>query len=249
MVYCEHKETIWERTMKNIRESITKIIPEYSLIPVIFAFVFNSAVYAGSKMIAGNWHHYNIETKVDQMIPFLPQSILIYLGCYIFWIVNYILIARQDKKSAYAFFAGDIFSRCICFAFYLLLPTTNTRPVITGTGFFDQAMTWLYTIDTADNLFPSIHCLVSWFCYIGIRDRKEIPLWYRRVSCFLAVLVFISTLTTKQHVIVDVFAGVLLAEICFRIGKHTGIAAVYTFLMDKVNAFVFGGKEKAEDAD
>ena len=32
-------------------------------------------------------------------------------------------------------------------------------------------MRFLYQVDAADNLFPSIHCLTSWFCYIGIRGR------------------------------------------------------------------------------
>ena len=34
-------------------------------------------------------------------------------------------------------------------------------------------------------------------------------------SAVIAVSVFCATLTTKQHVIVDVFAGVALAELCW----------------------------------
>lgn len=40
-------------------------------------------------------------------------------------------------------------------------------------------MRFVYAVDAADNLFPSIHCLVSWFCYIGLRGRRDIPVWYR----------------------------------------------------------------------
>ena len=94
----------------------------------------------------------------------------------------------------YQFFTGDFISRCICLGFFLLYPTTNTRPVITDGGLWNQLALWLYSIDAADNLFPSIHCLVSWFCYLGIRGRKEIPVWYQRVSAVLAILVFVSTL-------------------------------------------------------
>lgn len=85
--------------MKQIKSWITSIVPEYGLIPVVFAFAFNTAVYTGTQIIAGSWPHHNIESRLDGMIPFIPQTILIYLGCYIFWIANYILIARQDKKS------------------------------------------------------------------------------------------------------------------------------------------------------
>ena len=178
-------------------------------------------------MIAGGWYHHNIETGVDRSIPFVPEFLVIYFGCYVFWAVNYILIARQDRRSVYQFFTGDFISRCVCLVSFLAFPTTNTRPLITGSGLWNQAALWLYSIDAADNLFPSIHCLVSWFCYLGIRGRKEIPRWYQSVSMVIAILVFASTLLTKQHVIVDVAGGILLAEFCFFIRRKTDLYRIY----------------------
>ena len=213
--------------MKNLLKGLTRILPAYGVFPVIFSFVFNCLVYSGSRMIAGGWYHHNIETGVDRSIPFVPEFLVIYFGCYVFWAVNYILIARQDRRSVYQFFTGDFISRCICLVSFLAFPTTNTRPLITGSGLWNQAALWLYSIDAADNLFPSIHCLVSWFCYLGIRGRKEIPRWYQSVSMVIAILVFASTLLTKQHVIVDVAGGILLAESCFFIGRKTDLYRIY----------------------
>lgn len=213
--------------MKKVMKGITRILPAYGVFPLIFSFVFNCLVYSGSRMIAGGWYHHNIETGVDRSIPFVPEFLVIYFGCYVFWAVNYILIARQDRRSVYQFFTGDFISRCVCLVSFLAFPTTNTRPLITGSGLWNQAALWLYSIDAADNLFPSIHCLVSWFCYLGIRGRKEIPRWYQSVSMVIALLVFASTLLTKQHVIVDVAGGVLLAEFCFFIGRKTDLYRIY----------------------
>ena len=213
--------------MKNLLKGLTRILPAYGVFPVIFSFVFNCLVYSGSRMIAGGWYHHNIETGVDRSIPFVPEFLVIYFGCYVFWAVNYILIARQDRRSVYQFFTGDFISRCVRLVFFLAFPTTNTRPLITGSGLWNQAALWLYSIDAADNLFPSIHCLVSWFCYLGIRGRKEIPRWYQSVSMVIAILVFASTLLTKQHVIVDVAGGILLAEFCFFIGRKTDLYRIY----------------------
>ena len=213
--------------MKNLLKGLTRILPAYGVFPVIFSFVFNCLVYSGSRMIAGGWYHHNIETGVDRSIPFVPEFLVIYFGCYLFWAVNYILIARQDRRSVYQFFTGDFISRCVCLVSFLAFPTTNTRPLITGSGLWNQAALWLYSIDAADNLFPSIHCLVSWFCYLGIRGRKEIPRWYQSVSMVIAILVFASTLLTKQHVIVDVAGGILLAEFCFFIGRKTDLYRIY----------------------
>ena len=85
--------------MKNLLKGLTRILPAYGVFPVIFSFVFNCLVYSGSRMIAGGWYHHNIETDVDRSIPFVPEFLVIYFGCYVFWAVNYILIARQDRRS------------------------------------------------------------------------------------------------------------------------------------------------------
>ena len=144
------------------------------------------------------------------------------------------MAARQDREEVYRFFTADFISRCVCLVIFLAYPTTNTRPVIEGSGFWDLLAGWLYSIDAADNLFPSIHCLVSWFCFLAVKGQKKIPIWYKAVSFILAVLVFLSTLFTKQHVIVDVAGGIFLAQGCFWIGKHTEIWHIYEHIGNKI---------------
>lgn len=221
--------------MGKIKKILDFIVPARSRIALIAAVSFNLAVYGGARVIAGDWPHHNIEGPLDRMIPFLPATVAIYLGCYLFWIVNYILIARQGKREVCQFFAGDFLSRIVCFLFYLFYPTTNTRPVIEDAGFWDQVVQALYAVDAPDNLFPSIHCLVSWFCYIGLRGKSGVPGWYRIFSCLFALLVCISTLTTKQHVIPDVIGGILLAEVCLYLGKKKKIWGTYEKLLDRIN--------------
>lgn len=203
------------------------MIPEYSWIPFILAFPFNSAIYVAARLIARGWHHYNMESSLDRMIPFWTPAVAVYLGCYLFWTVNYILAARQDKTSVCRFFWSDFIAHVICFAIFLLFPTTNIRPSVRPDGIWNRAMLWVFSVDAADNLFPSIHCMVSWFCFIGVRGRREIPLWYKIFSAVMALMVCASTLFTRQHVILDVFGGVLLAELCFYIGKRKGPRRIY----------------------
>ena len=220
--------------MKRFWKYVTGIVPAYGLFPLVFSFVFNCLVYSGSRAVAGSWYHHNIESNLDLRLPFLPQFLIIYFGCYIFWAANYILAARQDREEVYRFFTADFISRCVCLVIFLAYPTTNTRPVIEGSGFWDLLAGWLYSIDAADNLFPSIHCLVSWFCFLAVKGQKKIPIWYKAVSFILAVLVFLSTLFTKQHVIVDVAGGIFLAQGCFWIGKHTEIWHIYEHIGNKI---------------
>lgn len=243
-----HEIKSWDGEMDRVKKWITKIVPEYGFFPLIMAFIFNMIVYSGAKIIIHNRYHYDMTSRIDESIPFIPQTVLIYFGCYLFWGVNYIVIARQGKKEVYQFFVADFLSRCICFVIFLVFPTTNTRPEISMNGFWNQLMTFLYTVDSAENLFPSIHCLVSWFCYIGIRRNKKMPVWFRGGSLLAAILVFLATLTTKQHVIIDVFGGVLLAEICYWIGRHTGLYKTYGEIFDRITEqFFHNGRDKINE--
>ena len=138
-----------------------------------------------------------------------------------------------SEEIKYRFFTADLYARIICFLFFVFYPTTNVRPELVGNGIFVQGMRFLYQIDKPVNLFPSIHCMASWFCCIGIRRDKKIPVWYKIVSVMIAVLVFVSTLVTKQHVIVDVIGGVVVAELTWFVSCRTNGWKIYRNLVRK----------------
>ncbi|MDD7280790.1 MAG: phosphatase PAP2 family protein [Erysipelotrichaceae bacterium] len=204
------------------------------IVMLLLAFIWNQIVYTGAKYIALSFHHYDMTLAIDQWIPFCPQSIVIYFGCYVFWIINYYLCAKQDNIDSSIFFTSDILSKAICFIFFILIPTTNIRPDIVGNSFWDEAMRFLYQIDAPYNLFPSIHCLVSWLCWIGLRKRKDIPKTYKTFTLILALLVCLSTLMTRQHVIVDCISGIALAEFSYWFTKKTKIYLVYDKLIKNI---------------
>ena len=183
------------------------------LLPPVIVFLVNSAVYWGAPRLTDTSEYHNLSLALDTKIPLIPVFILVYFGCYIFWVINYLLVSLREEEIKYRFFTADLYARIICFLFFVFYPTTNVRPELVGNGIFVQGMRLLSQIDKPVNLFPSIHCMASWFCCIGIRGDKKVPVWYKIVSVMIAVLVFISTLVTKQHVIVDVIGGVAVAEL------------------------------------
>ena len=196
-------------------------------IQLIVALLWHELVYLGARWIAGGWVHYDLTTALDRKIPLVPWTIVIYFGCYLFWAANYYLCSAQDGQERNRFFLTDLLAKAVCFVLFLVLPTTNIRPEITGNGIFEYLMRFLYSVDAADNLFPSLHCLTSWLCWIGVRKRRDIHGWYRWASFVIAILVCISTLTTYQHVIADVIAGVLIAEASYWIAGRNGMRKLY----------------------
>lgn len=195
---------------------------------LLFALAWNQIVYNGTRLIAKSWYHYDMTTPLDSLVPFLPWTVVIYFSCYLFWVVNYYLCAAQDAAERDRFFCADALAKAVCLVFFLAIPTTNVRPEIVEENIWGAVMKFLYRIDAADNLFPSIHCAVSWLCWIGVRGRKRIPLLYRVFSFIAAVAVCIATMTTRQHVLADVISGVALAEICYFAAGYPKVCAIYS---------------------
>lgn len=203
------------------------------------AFLWNGAAYLGARQIARPWHHYDMTTYIDRLVPFLPWTVSIYFGCYLFWCINYYLCAAQERTERDRFFCADALAKGVSFVLFLLIPATNIRPEIIGETVWDTLMKLLYSIDAADNLFPSIHCLVSWLCWIGVRKRKDIPVLYRHFSLAMTVAVCLSTLTTRQHVIADVIGGVALAEVSYILAGYTKIRRYYSNSISLIKSKLF----------
>lgn len=213
-----------------------EIIPKIMWLPLLLAVAFNAITYNGTRLLTGGRSHCNLSGILDEQIPFVPWTVSIYLGCFAFWAVNYVIGCRQEQEKAFQFISADLLAKMICLLCFLILPTTNIRPVIKGTSFWDEAMRILYQMDAEDNLFPSIHCLTSSFCFIAVRKNEAVPVWYRVTSGFIAVSIYISTLTTKQHVLIDVIAAIIISEASYLLAKKSGFSKWY------MNHFIFFSK-------
>lgn len=200
---------------------VLKLVPRYAVFSLVFAFLWNSLIYNGAIALQHGRPALDMTTALEDAIPFQPGWIVVYFGCFLFWGVNYILISRRGKELWFRFLTADLLAELICGLFFVFLPTTNVRPEIIGSGLFHQLTAWLYQIDPAKNLFPSIHCMASWFCFIGARTDRRIPPWYKAFNCAFALAVCASTLFLKQHCIPDVLAGVALAEVCWFLAART----------------------------
>ncbi len=196
-----------------MQEKIKSLIPGYAVVPLIAAVTVNMMVYVGVSLFREHLTFSSLETPLDTMIPFVSPFVLFYVLAFAQWIINYLLIARESKNFCYRFVIADIFSKIICLFFFLLMPTTLTRPDITGSGLFDLLVRFIYQSDPPVNLFPSIHCLESWCCIHAAFCMKKVPKWYRPITVLMSLGVFTSTLFIKQHVIVDMFGGIAAFEI------------------------------------
>jgi membrane-associated phospholipid phosphatase len=134
----------------------------------------------------------------------------VYVLAFVFWAESFVMMARH--QGWYQIMAAEVTAKLVCGLCFLLLPTTNVRPDLQGDGLGVWLLGLVYRMDRPTNLFPSIHCMDSWICFLGLCGRKDLPKAYRVFTGVFALAVCISTLTTRQHVLADVVAGILLAQ-------------------------------------
>ena len=159
----------------------------------------------------------SLETPLDTALPFLAPFVLFYVLAFVQWGLNYLLIARDSKELCYRFAFGNIIAKLICLFFFVFLPTTLARPEVTGTDLCNRLVRLIYTFDPPVNLFPSIHCLESWCCIRASFLLKKSNRTYQTATLIMSLGVFASTLFIKQHVIADVFGGIVVFEAGFRL--------------------------------
>ena len=93
------------------------------------------------------------------------------------------------------------------------MPVMIARPEIVIENVFDRALSVVYFLDQPRNLFPSMHCMFSWRVTRELIDMESVRTFVKIGACVFSLLVFASTLFTRQHYIVDILGGTLVAEL------------------------------------
>ncbi len=229
-----------------LRQFLDKWVYRWEIIPLISIFVINLIIYSGSGIMTAGWRHVDLTTEFDRAVPFWPGFIWIYLLAYPVWAVGYVLAAQNGKDRFYRFVATDLTIHFICLVCFLVMPTTNVRPEVTGNSFSEWALRLVYRIDGNDlpgNLFPSIHCYVSWLGWRAVREAKKLPRWFSPAYLVMAVLIIISTQVLKQHYIADAISGVLLVEIFWRFYRTGERHMPFYRFFEAVNNKFWKGKQ------
>ena len=216
--------------MKFAIGKIEKLVPRYAIIPLIAAVVFNFTIYVGANLLVGDLPHTDISSEIDKLTPFCSPFITFYVLAYVQWILGYIVISHHSKEYCVKVATADIIAKGISFLFFIFFPTTLVRPEISGNGIFELITKAVYAADPATNLFPSIHCLESWVVF-RCALKLKLPMAYKVLMGVFSFGVFASVVLVKQHVLIDVPAGILMFEIGYLITHFSGIHKPITKLI------------------
>lgn len=144
---------------------------------------------------------------LDDMLPFVSSSIYIYLSQFVFlWLGFWFASNDQERSRCYYSY---LFASLIATVVFIIYPTT--MPSLDAGSSYSILFEMLYKIDVPYNCLPSLHTALAIIAAYHLSHHKKVG----KVSFIWAALIIISTLTTKQHTILDVIAGIVLS--CFTI--------------------------------
>lgn len=163
---------------------------------------------------------YNIHCRLDDIIPFCEYFIIPYFMWFGYVAVTLIYFAFADKAgNEYFAVSRSIAVGCTLFIIVsFLFPNGQTmRPEIVGDTFFKKLVLSIYSIDTATNIFPSIHVYNSIACHVAWHRSpigKKYPV-VKILSFIIAASITLSTVFLKQHSVIDMIGAFVLNIICF----------------------------------
>ena len=170
--------------------------------PLVLTFVWVEGLYALS-----NWRtimpdHLLPLSAVDRLTPLLPWTAWIYVSVYFLPLVTCALAPRDEEVApmAVAFAAMDT----LCTVMFVAYPVAYPRVAASAW----TMLSLVQRLDTPRNCFPSQHVANAVLAALMLwRFDRRRGLW----AVAWAVVISLSTLTTKQHYAWDVLAGALIA--------------------------------------
>jgi membrane-associated phospholipid phosphatase len=149
-------------------------------------------------------------TEWDELIPFRPAWVWVYLIPYL---IGPALIGLLSRATFAWFVPRALALMFLSVLVFALYPTqTAPRPLLTddlAAGPTRSLYEWMVAIDEPPaNAAPSLH--VSLTCLLALALVRDFPRWW--LPAFGgAVVVWLATLYTRQHHLIDVLTGALLA--------------------------------------
>lgn len=155
-------------------------------------------------------------TEVDHAVPFIPWTVWLY-GT-ITWASMLAWLTVRERADAARLMATIGVASAACAVVFVLFPTTFPRalyPLPEGLDARTLAeLAELRDDDSPSNCLPSLHVALAWGIALSwttwIRNR-----WLRPLPLIWAGVVSVATVTTKQHYVIDVPAGVVFGVAAF----------------------------------
>lgn len=163
---------------------------------------------------------HSLYTDIDDLIPFVSVFIIPYMMYMPNLIISLIIMCYCDEERYFISLLTLNIVNCICLIIYLIFQTYVPRPIIIHDDLLCNFVKFIYSRDNPYNCFPSIHVAATFSALKGINKLKNMPTKYKIGFNIVGWLIITSTQFVKQHVIIDLLAGLVLVEAVYKIIEY-----------------------------
>lgn len=156
---------------------------------------------------------HSLATPLDAAIPFLLASVVIYWSILPMALLP--LFVVRDPAIFRRVALAYAVTIALALATFVVFPVTSQgfRPdaqSYSSAGFAGWLLQLLYLLDPPMNLFPSLHLALAFLAALAARHVSR---GLGALAVAWTVCIAVSVCTTKQHVVVDVAAGIALGGV------------------------------------
>lgn len=165
-----------------------------------------------------NTEYHSIYSRLDSYIPFMPIFILPYIVWYVYVPLPMIYTCFKNKSLFFKQITALFLGAAISIIIFIIYPTKiDFRPSVDGGGFLNYLCRLIYANDKPVNVFPSLHAYEATIIHLITFKNTEYKNLYLLRACSAVIMVFIclSTVFVKQHSVIDLFAGCILAVLVY----------------------------------
>ncbi len=154
----------------------------------------------------------DLSIPFDQVIPLWPWTIVIYMT----WAPLIILLAaviffydrHLMRRYLITMGVGQLMAN-LTFPFFQTIIPRPYEQVFAGTDIFSKMLAIVYRVDNHYCGFPSIHVINCVITMVLVWSFRKAKTWVKLLVTLYFGVIAITTVTTKQHVFLDIPGGIV----------------------------------------
>ncbi len=177
---------------------------------LLLVVIINSVGYKAAQYFRHDG--FSVMTWLDSFIPYISYFVIPYALYPVVVILPFYLYWKDYKKyKTMALSVATVL--LVSVLIYFSFQTEITRADVHAGSFFDDLVLLVYSLDEPVNALPSLHVSLPTIAtfFVFMRNRK-LGFYLTPVT----ILIILSTVFIKQHAVIDIFAGLILAFAVFK---------------------------------
>jgi membrane-associated phospholipid phosphatase len=153
-------------------------------------------------------------TALDRWIGFHPWSLVLYFSLWIYISLPPVLLV--EKRGLASYLEAAVGLSLVGFLIFLFWPTARPDFAINWANY--PGFGFLKTVDLARNACPSLHAAFAIFSALWLGRQLRVikaPVIVQILSGLWCLGILYSTIATRQHVALDIYAGGALGALAF----------------------------------